>query len=170
VGSSNTAEKRFACGVAGGRYVDDILLVMENGANFGSTVELWEWLFARSNGMLGWANPDKKQIVDFKPAYLREGEGKSQVYFSNGKNKVFILEGESGKTLVDAIARQIRERASEWRAMPLPRLATHVGTVLLAATQSDGEVADNLRKADAMTMRRVSFAIKLRDFEAYERN
>src|SRR5690606_38575034 len=78
---------------------------------------------------------------------------------------------EAGKTLVDAIAHQIHLRASEWRAMPrLPRAASHVGTDLLAATQSDGEAADNLRKADALTMRRAGFAIKLRDFEAYERD
>ncbi|WP_456282206.1 RNA-directed DNA polymerase [Cupriavidus sp. JZ107] len=153
-----------------GRYVDDILLVMENGADFGSTVDLWEWLFARSNEMLDWVDQGKKQI-GFKPSYLSEGDGKSLVRFANGKNKVFILTGEPGKTLVDAIAHQIHERASEWRAMPrLPRSATHVGTDLLAATQSDGEAADNLRKADALTMRRAGFAIKLRDFEAYERD
>ncbi|WP_193087926.1 RNA-directed DNA polymerase [Advenella sp. FME57] len=153
-----------------GRYVDDILLVMENGADFRSTVVLWEWLFDRSNGTLGWVDQGQK-LVGFKPAYLSEGEGKSQVHFANGKNKVFILAGEPGKTLVDAIAHQIHERASEWRAMPrLPRSASHVGTDLLAATQSDGEAADNLRKADALTMRRASFAIKLRDFEAYERD
>lgn len=52
----------------------------------------------------------------------------------------------------------------------LPRSATHVGTDLLAATQSDGEAADSLRKADALTVRRAGFAIKLRDFEAYERD
>ena len=153
-----------------GRYVDDILLVMENGADFGSTVELWEWLFERSSETLDWVDQDKKQI-DFKPSYLSEGERKSLVRFANGKNKVFILAGESGRSLVDAIAHQIHERASEWRAMPrLPRSATHVGTDLLAVTQSDGEAADNLRKADALTMRRAGFAIKLRDFEAYERD
>lgn len=153
-----------------GRYVDDILLVMENGANFASTAALWEWLFGRSQETLGWVDQEKKQI-GYKPTYLSEGEGKSQVHFANGKNKVFILAGEAGKTLVDAIAHQIHERASEWRAMPrLPRSATHVGTDLLAATQSDGEAADNLRKADALTMRRAGFAIKLRDFEAYERD
>lgn len=149
-----------------GRYVDDILLVMENGARFRSTTELWEWLFSRSNGKLGWADPEHKQI-GFQPAYLHD----SQIRFANAKNKVFMLAGESGKTLVDAIAHQIHARASEWRAMPrLPRSAGHVGTDLLAATQSDGEAADNLRKADALTMRRAGFAIKLRDFEAYERD
>jgi hypothetical protein len=150
-----------------GRYVDDILLVMENGANFRSTAELWEWLFARSDSKLGWVQGEEHKQIGFQPAYLSD----SQIRFANAKNKVFMLAGESGKTLVDAIAHQIHERASEWRAMPrLPRSASHVSTDLLAATQSDGEVADNLRKADALTMRRAGFAIKLRDFEAYERD
>lgn len=150
-----------------GRYVDDILLVMENGASFRSTAELWGWLFARSNGKLDWVEGEANKQIGFQPSYLSD----SQIRFANTKNKVFMLAGESGKTLVDAIAHQIHERASEWRAMPrLPRSAGHVGTDLLAATQSDGEAADNLRKADALTMRRAGFAIKLRDFEAYERD
>lgn len=154
-----------------GRYVDDILLVMENGANFRSTVDLWEWLFARAGGKLGWVDGQEHKEICFQPNYLKQGDGKSQIYFANAKNKVFLLADEPGKTLVDAIAHQIHERASEWRAMPrLPRSASHVGTNLLAATQSDGEAADNLRKADALTMRRAGFAIKLRDFEAYERD
>ena len=150
-----------------GRYVDDILLVMENGASFRSTAELWEWLFARSSSMLSWVKGEEKKQIGFQPSYLSD----SQIRFANAKNKVFMLAGEPGKTLVDAIAHQIYERASEWRARPrLPRAASHVGTDLLAATQSDGETADNLRKADALTMRRAGFAIKLRDFEAYERD
>lgn len=154
-----------------GRYVDDILLIMENGADFRSTVELWEWLFARTDGKLGWVDEQAHKEISFLPDYLKQGESKSQIHFANGKNKVFILADEPGKTLVDAIAHQIHQRASEWRAMPrLPRSAGHVGTDLLAATQSDGEAADNLRKADALTMRRAGFAIKLRDFEAYERD
>jgi hypothetical protein len=150
-----------------GRYVDDILLVMENGARFRSTIELWEWLFARSGGKLGWVPGQERKQIGFQPEYLRD----SQIRFANAKNKVFMLAGEPGKTLVDAISHQIHARASEWRAMPrLPRSASHVGTDLLAVTQSDGEAADNLRKADALTMRRAGFAIKLRDFEAYERD
>lgn len=150
-----------------GRYVDDILLVMENSSNFRSTAELWEWLFARSEGKLGWVTGEERKKIGFQPGYLSD----SRINFANAKNKVFLLAGEPGKTLVDAIAHQIRERASEWRAMPrLPRSASRVATDLLAATQSDGEVADNLRKADALTMRRAGFAIKLRDFEAYERD
>jgi len=150
-----------------GRYVDDILLVMENGASFGSTVELWQWLFDRSGGKLSWVQGTEQQEIQFQPLYLDN----SKIRFTNKKNKVFLLEGETGKTLVDSIAHQIHERASEWRALPnLPRSASHVATDLVAATQSDGEAADNLRKANALTMRRAGFAIKLRDLEAYERD
>lgn len=156
-----------------GRYVDDILLVMENGASFQSTSDVWEWIFARSDGNLTWSDKKEKRQIKFSPKYLRGPSARdtSNIHFSNSKNKVFILSGESGKTLINAIACQIQERASEWRAMPrLPQSAQHVGTDLLAATQSDGEAADNLRKTDVLTMRRAGFAIKLRDFEAYERD
>lgn len=154
-----------------GRYVDDILLVMENGARFNSSADLWEWLFARSEKKLGWVKGQEGKQICFKPAYLSKKKCKSNIVFANAKNKVFLLAGETGKTLIDAITHHIHERASEWRAMPrLPHSAEYVGTDLLAASQSDGEAADNLRKADALTMRRAGFAIKLRDFEAYERD
>lgn len=150
-----------------GRYVDDLILVMENGANIRSVGELWEWLFARSGGTLHWLPDGADETVVFKPDYLSS----SQIHFANKKNKVFLLAGETGLTLVDSIAQQIHERASEWRALPnLPRSASHVATDLVSATQRDGEIADNLRNADALTMRRAGFAIKLRDFEAYERD
>ena len=129
-------------------------------------------IFVRA--LQAWAlkTPLKKGLpVGFQPTYLQQAESMSKIRFANAKNKVFMLAGDPGKTLVDAISHQIHERASEWRAMPrLPRSPGHVGTDLLAATQSDGEAADNLRKADALTMRRAGFAIKLRDFEAYERD
>src|SRR5699024_967458 len=73
-----------------GRYVDDILLVMENGAGFRSTVELWEWLFARSGGKLGWVNAQEQSQIRFQPDYLKNGENKSRIYFANTKNKVFM--------------------------------------------------------------------------------
>lgn len=154
-----------------GRYVDDIMLIMEQGTNVRTAIDLWEWIFARSGDKLGWVNADEKDAICFRPDYLTRGDQASRIHFENGKNKVFSLYGESGKTLLDIISHQIHERASEWQAMPrLPHSERHIGTDLLAATQSDGEAADSLRKADGLTMRRAGFAIKLRDFEAYERD
>jgi len=154
-----------------GRYVDDIMLVMENGAKFRSTADLWEWLFARFSTKLGWVPGEEQKQIRFQPDYLVHSENPSRIHFANDKNKVFLLEGETGQTLVGSIAHQIHQRASEWRALPnLPLSPRHVGTDLVAATQADGETADNLRKASTLTMRRAGFAIKLRDFEAYERD
>lgn len=153
-----------------GRYVDDIILVMENGAGFRSVSELWEWILLRSQGLLVWDEGGRKEIR-FKPSYLSSKDKGSRIVFSNVKSKVFMIAGETGLALVDTLERQINERASEWRALPrVPSSAESIGAEVLSAVDGDGEIADNLRKADEVTMRRASFAIKLRDFEAYERD
>lgn len=148
-----------------GRYVDDILLVLENHQDFTSISEIWRWLFKRAPKLLGWS--DTEGDAQFKPNYLHN----SKVVFKNSKNKAFILNGASGRTLVDSIEQQIHQRASEWRSLPeLPGDVAHVATALASATQSDGETADNLRKTSSMSRKRAGFAIKLRDYEAYARD
>jgi hypothetical protein len=150
-----------------GRYVDDIILVMDGGKQFNSTEDVWEWIFGRSNSLLAWAGKKKDRKIRFKPKYLSG----SSIQFDNAKNKIFRLEGPTGLAMIGSIERTIHERASEWRALPdLPHSAEQIGTDLVAATQQDGQLVDNLRKADSLAMRRAGFAIKLRDFEAYERD
>ncbi len=149
-----------------GRYVDDILLVIDNNKKFTSSKEVWSWIFKRSNGYLSWEGKEENSIR-FKPEYLKE----SNIIFNNEKNKIFFLSGSTGKTMALCLRNQINERASEWRALPIiPFSEKNVATDLVTATQSDGDRADSLRKMDAMTMRRSGFALKLRDFEAYERD
>lgn len=151
------------------RYVDDIMLVMQDGSSFSTAKQVWQWLFNRSNGHLAWDDDGVSQNlnVTFTSKYLST----SEIIFSNKKNKIFLLEGDSGRAMVASIARHVHERASEWRSLPvLPQSATGVATDMVAATQLDGELADNLRKADSLTMRRANFALKLRSFEAYERD
>jgi hypothetical protein len=150
-----------------GRYVDDMLLVVENKSNFTSINEVWSWIFDRSNGLLNWVDKTKKEAIQFTTPYLKD----CKIEFSNSKTKVFLLEGETGQSLINSLEYQIRERASEWRALPdLPANSENVSSDLVAAVQSDGVSADNLRKADALSIRKAGFAIKLRDFEAYERD
>lgn len=160
-----------------GRYVDDIILVMEDTTGFNSATELWEWLLARSNDTLktkykeqdtsNTSNLPELEEIQFQTSYLTN----SKIVFRNTKNKVFLLSDQTGKTFVNAIAQEIHHRASEWRALPnLPHAAEDISAKLVAATQTNGESADNLRKADAISLRRATFAITLRDFEAYERN
>lgn len=150
-----------------GRYVDDLILVIDSGDQFSSATEVWEWIFSRSGTLLGWSSRKQKKEIRFQPKYLY----RSRIQFDNDKNKIFKLTGPTGLAMIGSIERNIRERASEWRALPdLPHAAEQIGTDLVAATQQDGQLVDNLRKADSLAMRRASFAIKLRDFEAYERD
>lgn len=148
-----------------GRYVDDIMLVMENTSGIKSTQKFWEWIFNRDGGIDLFK--DEQGSILFCPPYLRG----SRVAFENNKNKLFVLSGESGAALINAISEQINQRASEWRSLPnLPESAETVATDLLKATNHAGEQADNLRKTDALTLHRAGFALNLRDYEAYERD
>lgn len=148
-----------------GRYVDDILLVMENTSQIKTTEQFWSWIFNRDGGKK--LLKSSQGSILFKPDYL---EG-SRIAFENSKNKLFILSGNPGTALVNAISEQINQRASEWRALPnLPDAPATVATDLLKATNNAGEQADNLRKTDALTLHRAGFALNLRDYEAYERD
>ena len=148
-----------------GRYVDDILLVMENTSNIKTTEQFWSWVFNRDGGK-DLLKSSKGSIL-FKPDYLKG----SRIAFENSKNKLFVLSGNPGTALVNAISEQINQRASEWRALPnLPDAPATVANDLLKATNNAGEQADNLRKTDALTLHRAGFALNLRDYEAYERD
>lgn len=148
-----------------GRYVDDILLVMENTSNIKTTEQFWEWIFNRDGGK-DLLKRDNGRIL-FKPDYLKG----DRIAFENSKNKLFILAGSTGTALVNAISEQINQRASEWRSLPdLPDSPSTVATDLLKATNLAGEQADNLRKTDALTLHRAGFALSLRDYEAFERD
>ncbi|WJV25798.1 MULTISPECIES: RNA-directed DNA polymerase [Pseudomonas] len=148
-----------------GRYVDDILLVMENASDIKTTEQFWEWIFSRDGGK-DLLKKDNGSIL-FKPGYLKE----DRIAFENSKNKLFILAGSAGTALVNAISEQINQRASEWRALPdLPNSPNTVATDLLKATNLAGEQADNLRKTDALTLHRAGFALSLRNYEAFERD
>ena len=151
-----------------GRYVDDIILVFENTSNFTSSEAIWEWVFKRSNDLLKWdEDKDNNKNVIFSSEYLLD----SQIVFSNDKNKVFFLNGTTGINLVDSIARQIAERGSEWRALPdLPNDPDKISSDLVSATNNNCEEVDSLRKTGSLSMLRSSFAMTLRDFEAYERD
>ena len=149
-----------------GRYVDDILLVMENGPDVSSLDDLWNWLLVRLE-KYGLSKESSKDSIQFQPNYL---EG-CDIVFSDTKTKVFLLSGETGDTFIASIQRQISQRGSEWRELPsLPDSAASVSTRIVAATQVSGENADNISKVDLVSLGRAGFAMQLRDFEAYERD
>ncbi len=148
-----------------GRYVDDILLVMENTSNLTNSSDFWNWVINRDGGK-DLLEQDNGSIL-FKPEYLDD----CRIAFENSKNKLFVLSGGPGAALVNAIREQINQRASEWRSLPaLPESPGTIATDLLKATSNTGEHADNLRKTDSLSLHRAGFALNLRDYEAYERD
>ena len=150
-----------------GRYVDDILLVMHNMSKVTTSNKFWEWVINRDgdNDLF----EQKNGSILFKPGYLTNDD--SKIAFENSKNKLFVLSGGPGLSLVNAISEQINQRASEWRALPdLPDNPGTIATDLLKATNNGGEQADNLRKTDTLTLHRAGFALNLRDYEAFERD
>lgn len=151
-----------------GRYVDDVMIVLEGGATLNAHGDVWSWLAARSLDLLRYEPPHGEQ--GFRAQFMPEYLAGSKVEFENSKNKVFHLVGETGKFMLGSIRRTINERASEWRALPsVSRNPALIGTDLATITTSEGGNAANLRDSDALSSRRAGFSIRLRDFETYER-
>ena len=124
-----------------------------------------DWLINRSDAALGWEDEEYEKVY-YTKSYLQG----SRIIFSNDKNKIFLLSGSNGHSVLKSIRQEVQARASEWRALPdIPDDPTQLESMLLTAIQSDGISADCLRKADKVSVRRAGFAIKLRDIEAYSR-
>lgn len=152
-----------------GRYVDDVILVLEDTHNLRSAPQIWDFIEKKTDGVLSVVNGDSPQDLAVK--FSREYLGDSDLRFMGSKQKTFLLKGSSGKALVDSIRNQINKQASEWRR--LPELEDHpdmVVTSLLEACGDDGKAVDSLRKADDLSLSRAGFAICLRDFEAFEQD
>jgi hypothetical protein len=150
-----------------GRYVDDILLVLENTQGFKNDFEVWEYIRRRTGKLLKIKRQDGTAEIKFDPSYLRQ----SEIILAGSKQKVFLLRGETGKTLVKSIEHQILVRASQWQALPdRPDDAGALAADIVTAIGEDGEQVDNLRKTESLSLRRAALAIRLRDMEAFEQD
>ncbi|CAN5501664.1 hypothetical protein BH09SUM1_BH09SUM1_01130 [soil metagenome] len=163
-----------------GRYVDDIILVMEDTKGYQSSHEVWDDILRvlgkKGSAILDWSSDEKNtsdpstdQAMGIKVtrSYLGNGE----VLFAGKKQKVFRLEGETGKALLHSIERTVQATSSEWRALPeLPSSEKGLAARLTRACDHSGEDADNLRKTDVVSPKRQALALQLRDLEALERD
>lgn len=148
-----------------GRYVDDIFLVIEQGIVFDAPRELWSWIIARAPKELGLKSSEDG--LEFSPQYLTG----SEVKFHNEKNKIFGLEGSTGKALISSIRRAISDQGSEWRSLPqLPSSSSDVGTRMVVALQRNGSPVVSLHRAENISAKRAQFALQLRDFESFQRD
>ncbi|MDP3126386.1 MAG: RNA-directed DNA polymerase [Thiobacillus sp.] len=150
-----------------GRYVDDVLLVLDNQRGMASDEEVWRHISERSKDMI------KVSVEEGEPAYRLNlpYSPSSNLRFAGSKQKVFSLKGSSGKSLLNSISRTIAQRSSEWRLLPdLPSDSEELTNDFVTAGQDATEEVDNLRKSDGLSVRRLAFALRLRNFEAVQRD
>lgn len=156
-----------------GRYVDDIIMAIENNDNFKTEEDVWNWIINRISYLEKQKDKKQERIVYNIDGFLDpidKKENTYKLYFESDKTRVLLLDSKSGLSFLDLLEHQIKEHSSEWRALPELPDEKHIASMLLSASNKTGEEADNLRKADSLTTRRALFAIKLRDFEFYCRN
>ena len=169
-----------------GRYVDDIILVLENTNDFVNSKDVWTWITKRvlslsikpndGSTSVGMSNSKKSEDsriffeLNKQLGLPSEENRKNELYFENNKTKIFLLDSSSGLAFLNSLEHQIKERSSEWRSLPELPDDEYIASMLLSTCNKTGEDADNLRKADTLSIRRAMFAMKLRDFESYSRN
>lgn len=150
-----------------GRYVDDVLLVLDNQRGMVTDEDVWRYISERSHGMVEVGEEDGDPAYSVHLPYSPN----SKLRFAGEKQRVFALQGSSGKALLNTISRTVAERSSDWRLLPdLPGDAGDLTNDFVTAGQDATEEVDNLRKSDGMSLRRLAFALRLRNFEAVERD
>lgn len=79
------------------------------------------------------------------------------IQLQSDKQKLFLLEGRTGLDLLDSIEKNIYELSSEHRLMPSPdQLDQSTAAEGSFSSWKCGENADTLRRADGLTIRRLS--------------
>lgn len=156
-----------------GRYVDDMFIVLHDPGCIKNTNDFMNFLKERlgENYIAKEIKTAKKETIwrilpNEKPLL-----GNTQIGLQAEKQKLFILHGQAGLDLLDSIEKEIYELSSEHRLMPSPdQLEDSTAARVLSAAGSVGEQADTLRRADGLTIRRLSWALQLRHVETLARD
>ncbi|MCY1350262.1 hypothetical protein D9M69_364900 [compost metagenome] len=153
-----------------GRYVDDMFLVLRDTGTIKNSQELMLFLQQRmGNEVIVHVNNADDTIWQIRQGQAIQGD--SEIKLQADKQKLFLLQGRAGLDLLDSIEKEIYELSSEHRLMPLPdQLEDSTAARVLSAAGSVGENADTLRRADGLTIRRLSWSLQLRHVETLARD
>lgn len=159
-----------------GRYVDDMFLVLHDGGKIHDTKSFMNFLTERLKFKFGQGekpvlkqNTENSELweIDFPKYYLKN----TTIQFQSTKQKLFILEGEAGLDLVDSIEQEMYKLSSEHRLMPsIDQFEQTTAAKVLIAAESSSESADTLRRADGLSLHRLSWSIQLRQVETVARD
>lgn len=146
------------------RYVDDIFIVLKDNPDFKDQDDIWGLLQLHIPALR--REGSEKTVV----LHLPEWGGNTTLVFQTEKQKCFFLSGDSGLDLLDNISSQIREVSSERRLMPLPEQLDQTQSARALTSTDSADEADNLRRADGLTLRRLGWSVLLRSVEVLARD
>lgn len=150
-----------------GRYVDDIFLVFETPENTLSGDEILKFLSKKIECLKISRKKDCPPNINLRFNYATDSELK----FTANKQRIFSLSSEHGLDLINQISSQIRLQSSEYRMLPsLPRKSVQMAEKALLASSDASLTADALRKADAISIRRLGLSLLIRDIESYSQD
>lgn len=150
-----------------GRYVDDIFLVFETPEDTISGEAIIRYISQRVDCIK--INRDEEGLPDLviKLKYAFD----SNLKFKTQKQRIFSLSSEHGLDLINQISSQIRAQSSEYRMLPsIPRDSIQMAEKTLLASSDASLVADALRKADTISIRRLGLSLLIRDVESYSKD
>lgn len=150
-----------------GRYVDDIFLVLKSPNGTVSGRKFIEYLSDKVDCLKIDRVKDQPPGLTVRFSYAKD----SQLKFTPGKQKIFSISSDHGVDLIEQISSQIREQSSEYRLLPqVPESASEMADKTLLASNDASLIADVLRKADAISVRRLGLSLLIGDIEAYSRD
>ncbi|KTD63242.1 hypothetical protein Lsan_1360 [Legionella santicrucis] len=146
-----------------GRYVDDLFLVLSNPGTVNNINKLMKYLQKKmGRACIKFDKNNEMWEVNLGANYQK----KSLIQFQTDKQKLFILEGQAGCDLINSIEKEMHELSSEYRLMPVPdQLEQSTAARVLSASSTTREQGDTLRRADGLTIRRLSWSLQLRHVE-----
>jgi len=158
-----------------GRYVDDMFLVLHDGGKINDTDSFMAFISERLTYTSG--NQTKKVLVNTKGSefwsikFTKKYFKETQICFQASKQKLFILEGNAGVDLIDSIQSEMNKLSSEHRLMPsVDMFDNSTAAKVLIAAESSSDSADTLRRADGLSLHRLSWSIQLRQVETLARD
>lgn len=147
-----------------GRYVDDIFLVFETPSNMLNGNTVIEYISQKVDCLKIDKKSGHNSGLRLRFNYAKD----SDLRFTPSKQKIFSLSSEHGLDLVNQISSQIRAQSSEYRMLPeVPRSSIEMAEKALLASPDASLIADALRKADVVSVRRLGLSLLIRDIESY---
>ncbi|MCG6154739.1 RNA-directed DNA polymerase [Rubinisphaera margarita] len=138
------------------RYVDDVFLVLPDNRSFATGADVLVWIEKHAKELIS----SKRGDLSVKLSYGR----KSKVDFQKEKQRIFLIDNPD---ILDAIKSKVDEVSSEWRLLPNLRDLEKSSSARVLSTSRDGSSdGDSLRKTDTLLLKRLGFAILLRNIDA----